>query len=489
MRLIAVLLAAAFTVAHSHPVCAQSRSTVTPGPAVASQAMPDKAAVIATLEDYFTGADTRDAALLKAAIHPDGRVMGGIGGASTRSGAFAEAIARLPVGGAKPNPEPPTTVRTLTDLFVHGDIATAALTESDLPPSRSAGTRTYQLFQLCRSAGRWTIVSAAFHPDRYQGETDDRMLDVMGIRPGMTIGEVGAGDGRVTFALARRVGGKGKVYANDINPTPLDDLRALCAKTGITNIDTIVGTVDDPMFPKAALDLAIMAIVYHHLDRPVPLLKNLATSLKPGATLVILDPAYDRTGEQDSDRPTTRDRVEREAAEAGYDLVLSDTSLPRDNIFILRPKDGRQSRAPQTGTSASPARATMPPSGERTAILDTVNTWWTGHDTDDAELLNRVLGVDARTWYEYEGALQSMRYAQDIERIRSGNRRPPRVRNGQVRTISDFAQYGALAVVTNLVEDRITRSRSYTSFHLYRAGDQWQIINLAGYIEPGAGAK
>jgi SAM-dependent methyltransferase len=71
------------------------------------------------------------------------------------------------------------------------------------------------------------------------------------------------------------------------------------------------------MFPKGALDLAILVLVYHHLDQPVPLLQNLKHSLKPGAGVVILDPAYDRTGDKDSDRPTTKERVEAEVEKAG----------------------------------------------------------------------------------------------------------------------------------------------------------------------------
>jgi ubiquinone/menaquinone biosynthesis C-methylase UbiE len=125
----------------------------------------------------------------------------------------------------------------------------------------------------------------------------------------MTIGEIGAGSGRVTLALARRAGERGKVYANDIDPKTLAELRAVCERRGVTNVETVVSKVDDPMFPKDSLDLAIMAIVYHHLEQPVALLENLALSLKPGATVVIVDPAYDRTGDKDSDRPTTRERV------------------------------------------------------------------------------------------------------------------------------------------------------------------------------------
>ena len=160
----------------------------------------------------------------------------------------------------------------------------------------------------------------------------------MGIRPGMTVGEIGAGDGRVTVAIARRVGGAGKVYANDIRASAIEALKARCARLGLGQVESILSKVDDPLMPEKALDAAVMVWVYHHLDQPVALLRNLARALKPGATLALLEPAYDRTGESDSDRPATRQLVEKEAAAAGFELVRVETFLPMDDIFILRLK-------------------------------------------------------------------------------------------------------------------------------------------------------
>jgi SAM-dependent methyltransferase len=238
------------------------------------------------------------------------------------------------------------------------------------------------------------------------------------------------------------------------------------------------------MFPKGALDLAITAIAYHHFTQPVTLLRNLIPSLKPGATLVIVDPAYDRTGDKDSDRPTTRERVEAEGAEAGFELVAMDASLPRDNIFILRVKAG--------GTPAVPRITTTPwmppPAGaDRAVILAAIDDWWKGHDTDDADVLDRVMVPGTRSWFEEEGVVQSISYAKELERIRSGNRRPAtRPRPGEKRTAVAFTQPGSVAAVTMRVE--IPRqaggaSRSLTTFQLYKADDRWQIVNLAGCSE------
>jgi SAM-dependent methyltransferase len=82
--------------------------------------------------------------------------------------------------------------------------------------------------------------------------------------------------------------------------------------------------------------MVVMVWVFHHLDEPVALLKNLKPSLRPGATVVILDPDPQRNGEKDSDRPSSEASVRKEAEAAGFELVKVETFLPRDTIFILR---------------------------------------------------------------------------------------------------------------------------------------------------------
>jgi ubiquinone/menaquinone biosynthesis C-methylase UbiE len=175
----------------------------------------------------------------------------------------------------------------------------------------------------------------------------DKVMDAIGVKPGMVIGEVGAGRGRYTVYLARRVGESGKILANDIDKRSLDYLRDRCERQGFKNVKTILGKEEDPLFPADSLDMAIMVWVYHMLDKPDELLKNLRPSLKPGATLVILDPPDEEIDEEfDIDRsnpdvkaPTIRERIEKSAEAAGFELVRVETFLPKDLIFILRLED------------------------------------------------------------------------------------------------------------------------------------------------------
>jgi ubiquinone/menaquinone biosynthesis C-methylase UbiE len=164
----------------------------------------------------------------------------------------------------------------------------------------------------------------------------ERVLAAAGVRPGMTIGEVGAGRGRYTVHLAAKVGPQGKIYAEDIDTGSLDYLRERIAKAGIANVEIIVGKVADPLFPNGSLDMVFMILTYHHLSEPVALLKSLVPSLKPGATVVVVDPDPEKDHREDDSEYTSRAKIEREAGEAGFEIARQETFLERDSIFILR---------------------------------------------------------------------------------------------------------------------------------------------------------
>jgi SAM-dependent methyltransferase len=165
-----------------------------------------------------------------------------------------------------------------------------------------------------------------------------KVMDALGIKPGMSVGEVGAGRGRYTVYLADRVGPAGKVYAEDIDRDSLDVLRARIKRTGLGNTEVILGEVEDPLFPKKTLDVVIMVLSYHHLARPVALLKNLIPSLKPGAVVAVLDPDAVKDPGSRASEYTSKEKIEREAGQAGFELVRVEDFLTRDNLFVLRVK-------------------------------------------------------------------------------------------------------------------------------------------------------
>lgn len=174
------------------------------------------------------------------------------------------------------------------------------------------------------------------------------VMDILGIRPGLVIGEVGAGHGRVTVHLAARVGDKGKIFANDIDKSSVEYLKDRCRRQGLSNVEAILSLPDDVRFPQNTLDLAMMAWVYHHIDDPVPMLKSLLPSLKPLASVVLVEPKPSQT--EKGGKALTRESVGEEARKAGFTLdVVIEDKLRADNIFIMRPivPDAPESRDPQ----------------------------------------------------------------------------------------------------------------------------------------------
>ena len=175
----------------------------------------------------------------------------------------------------------------------------------------------------------------AWEKQTFINQPPDKVMDAAGIAPGMIIGEVGAGRGRFTMHLARRVGAKGKILANDIDTEGLAYLRDRCKRAGVTNVETILGEVDDPKLPEGALDVVFMVWTYHFFDQPIAMLKKLIPALKPGGFMVLVEPDPIR-GPGGSDHGISPERMRRDAAQAGFKVVRIEDFLPEDLIFILK---------------------------------------------------------------------------------------------------------------------------------------------------------
>jgi ubiquinone/menaquinone biosynthesis C-methylase UbiE len=174
--------------------------------------------------------------------------------------------------------------------------------------------------------------------DRDAWQQPGKIMDVVGIRPGMVVGEAGAGRGYFTFFLAERVGETGKVYANDIDASALKSLERQCERDSIDNIVTILGEDNDPLFPKGELNMVIMMRAFHHFANPAAWMKNVIPSMKPGAPLVIVDLDPDKTG-RGHYHFMTKEEVLESMQDTPFELDRIETFLARDNIYIYKLKN------------------------------------------------------------------------------------------------------------------------------------------------------
>lgn len=168
-------------------------------------------------------------------------------------------------------------------------------------------------------------------------EMPETALDRIGIRPGITVADVGAGVGYFTVRLGRRVGPTGKVYAVDVQPEMLTILRERAAKADLKNIETILGSEADPKLPKGALDLILLVDVYHELSQPEKMLRKMSAALKPDGRLVLLE--YRKEDPHipiRSEHKMTIAEVKAELEAEGFRLEKVLNDLPRQHIFIFR---------------------------------------------------------------------------------------------------------------------------------------------------------
>lgn len=133
-------------------------------------------------------------------------------------------------------------------------------------------------------APRWT---GEDERDRF-GEAE-RVIKLAGVRSGMTVADIGAGDGYYVVRLSPAVGPKGTVIGEDIMPEYVELLRQRLEREHLPNAQALLGTADDPRLPLRSVDVALMIHMYHEISRPFELLWNLSRSLKPAGTLVVLD--------------------------------------------------------------------------------------------------------------------------------------------------------------------------------------------------------
>jgi ubiquinone/menaquinone biosynthesis C-methylase UbiE len=171
--------------------------------------------------------------------------------------------------------------------------------------------------------------------DRETWQPPEEIMDAIGVKPGMRVGEAGAGRGYFTFPLARRVGARGVVFANDISTSSLDVIRERADQEGLENIKIVVGAVDDPLFPEKNLEMVVMVYVLHEVERRVPFLRNLHGYLRPGGLLVIIE--RNTPGESTHQPPfMTNRQVLETVSEASYTLDRTETFLPHDTIYIFK---------------------------------------------------------------------------------------------------------------------------------------------------------
>jgi precorrin-6B methylase 2 len=170
------------------------------------------------------------------------------------------------------------------------------------------------------------------------------LVTLFELKPGMTVADVGAGFGAWTMEFAKVVGPSGRVYASDIGAAQLAALREAAKKH--SNVTVVEGAATSTNLPAGCCDAILIRDAYHHLTEPEPVVKSLASALKPGGRLAVIDFPPRENSQVPTGVPTNRrghgvppDVVEREVGAVLTHVRTNPTwasnSQPSDLFLVL----------------------------------------------------------------------------------------------------------------------------------------------------------
>lgn len=180
----------------------------------------------------------------------------------------------------------------------------------------------------------------------------ERIFEAIGVREGVTVCEIGAGDGELSIAAARAVGTDGHVYTSELGEERVKALRAKIADSGHAHITVVPGDPVKTNFPDAGCDAIFMRNVYHHFADPDVMNASMVASLKPGGRLAVVD--FTPSSGNEASRPEDRDNdrthgvgpasVARELTAAGLEPVPAESGGDRW-FMVVAAKPTRDGRA------------------------------------------------------------------------------------------------------------------------------------------------
>ena len=164
------------------------------------------------------------------------------------------------------------------------------LAQAAAAPARNTWPAEYKKKDAAAFAAEFEEPSRALF--RYRAA----MAGLMGVKPGMKVGEVGAGSGYLARYVAEKVGPEGHVIANELEPKMVEYMKARAAKEGLTNFSVVHGTASSTGFEPASLDAIATVYALSFFDDREAMLKSINASLKPGGLLLVVDLPSEQVG-------------------------------------------------------------------------------------------------------------------------------------------------------------------------------------------------
>ena len=227
--------------------------------------------------------------------------------------------------------EPPTTE------VAEESVPEKAVSESKRP--REKARRTYMdrivAQPMSHMGASWLI-----RPERDQEENASESFDNLGLKSGMTVVDLGCGNGFWTFPMAKSVSEDGRVLAVDIQKEMLQKLRERGAQLKLDNIEPVWGKVNDPKLPVGEVDMVLMVDVYHEFSHPESMLWSIRRSLKPDGVVALLE--YREEDVKVPIKPLhkmSKRQIMKEYQANGFKLVREYNQLPWQHLMFFARDD------------------------------------------------------------------------------------------------------------------------------------------------------
>ncbi|MBI3050461.1 MAG: methyltransferase domain-containing protein [Acidobacteria bacterium] len=161
------------------------------------------------------------------------------------------------------------------------------------------------------------------------------MTELLSLREGITVAEIGAGTGWLTVEVARRVGRSGLVYSTELSADRLNYIRQAVADVGLNNVTVLEAGERATHLPTECCDAIYMRRVYHHLTAPSAILTSIHEALRPGGRLVIIDFRPDGMLGTATGMGADRAQMIRTARAIGFELVTADEWPGWDHYVVV----------------------------------------------------------------------------------------------------------------------------------------------------------
>ena len=176
-----------------------------------------------------------------------------------------------------------------------------------------------------------------YRPERIESEKPEELLDLLGIKEGDVVADIGAGAGFFSLRAAERVGRTGKVLAVDVQPEMIDGLRMMMKKFGHENIVPILGNVDDPKLPADSVDHVLIVLAYHEFSRPVEMMRDVHNAMKRDGQMLIVEYKAETTDSRvDPLHKMSEAEIMQEMPALGFrrDRVID--MIPSQHVFVFK---------------------------------------------------------------------------------------------------------------------------------------------------------